>query len=125
MTLISRVSLIGSRIGLLARNQSVNNNVRIADKVKSSFSRAASTESTSSTSSRSRTIANVALGGLVVGAGVGTVLFTYLRLKDGGMGVAANTIMDDGLHPASYPWPNSHPFATFDHARYENSSLGN
>jgi hypothetical protein len=43
-----------------------------------------------------------------------------LRFKNSGfgMGVAANTIMDDGLHPAAYPWPNDHPFATYDHARY-------
>jgi hypothetical protein len=62
-------------------------------------------------------VGNALLGATLVGAGAGTVWFTYLRLQNG-MGVAANTIMDDGLHPAEYPWPNNHPFATFDHARY-------
>jgi hypothetical protein len=36
--------------------------------------------------------------------------------------VAANTIMEEGLHPAAHPWPNDHPFATFDHNRYTASS---
>ena len=57
------------------------------------------------------------LGTTLIGAGAGTIYFTYLRFKDSGLGVAANTIMDDGLHPAAYPWPNNHPFASFDHSR--------
>lgn len=65
------------------------------------------------------------LGTTLVVAGVGTVYFTYLRYKSSGwgIGVSANTIMDDGLHPAAYPWPNNHPFATFDHNRYLTSNL--
>ena len=57
------------------------------------------------------------LGTSLIGAGAGTIYFTYLRFKASGFGVAANTIMDDGLHPAAHPWPNNHPFASYDHAR--------
>jgi len=81
---------------------------------------AAAAENASSIASPGRFSAfgNFLLGTTVIAAGAGTVYFTYLRLKRSGWGVSANTIMDDGLHPAEYPWPNKHPFASFDHARY-------
>jgi hypothetical protein len=122
MTLISRVSLAGSRTGLSARSNFTR--FKLADKVELSFSRNASTEAaqggTGRAQQRLKSIGNVVLGSALVAGGVGTILFTYLRFKNAGfgIGVAANTIMDDGLHPAAYPWPNSHPFATFDHSRY-------
>jgi hypothetical protein len=96
----------------------------LADNVKSSLSRNVATQTAGGASQQTfKTIGNVILGSALVAGGAGTILFTYLRLKNGGfgMGVAANTIMDDGLHPAHYPWPNDHPFATYDHARYLHS----
>jgi len=123
MTLLSRVSVIGTRTCGSARSQLsrckvVNNSTKSP-----SLSRSVSTESSRTASSngaqcRFGGIANILLGTSLVGAGSATIYFTYLRFKNSGFGVAANTIMDDGLHPAHYPWPNDHAFATFDHARY-------
>lgn len=116
MALFSRVSVAGSRTALSARTQLTRS--KLVDNTTASLCRNLSTDAGASTSkSRVGVIGNALLGATLVGAGAGTVWFTYLRLQNG-MGVAANTIMDDGLHPASYPWPNNHPFATFDHARY-------
>jgi ubiquinol-cytochrome c reductase cytochrome c1 subunit len=120
MALLSRVSTAASRTGASVRIQFFR--LHIADKSKSSLRRSASTEATQSGSSntaksRLNGIGNFLLGTTLAGAGAGTVFFTYLRVKNSGIGVAANTIMDDGLHPAAYPWPNNHPFASFDHNR--------
>jgi ubiquinol-cytochrome c reductase cytochrome c1 subunit len=116
MTLLSRVSIAGSRTAQSARAQLTR--CKLVDNTTASLCRNLSTEAAAGTStSRLGVAGNALLGATLVGAGVGTVWFTYLRLQNG-MGVAANTIMDDGLHPAAYPWPNNHPFATFDHARY-------
>ena len=122
MALFSRVSVAGSRTALSARTQLTR--TKLVDYTTASLYRNLSTEAGASTSkSRVAAIGNALLGATLVGAGAGTVWFTYLRLQNG-MGVAANTIMDDGLHPAAYPWPNNHPFATFDHARYHLFPLG-
>src|SRR5208282_359950 len=120
MALLSRVSTAAFRTGTSVRTQF--SRLHIADKSKSLLRRNASTKSTQSGSSNAAKsglngIGNFLLGTTLVGAGAGTVFFTYLRVKNSGMGVAANTIMDDGLHPAAYPWPNHHPFASFDHNR--------
>jgi len=122
MPLPMRVSIAGCRLGNPLRSQI--SRPKVVENINSSLRRNLTTEAgprASSSSSQSRLIAagNVVLGTLLIGAGAGTVYFTYLRFKNSGfgMGVAANTIMDDGLHPAAYPWPNNHPFATFDHAR--------
>lgn len=116
MALFSRVSVAGSRTALSARTQLTR--FKLVDNTAASLCRNLSSDA-GATSSKTRVgaVGNALLGATLVGAGVGTVWFTYLRLQNG-MGVAANTIMDDGLHPAAYPWPNNHPFATFDHARY-------
>jgi hypothetical protein len=129
MTLLSRVSVVGSRTTLSARNQLTR--FKVVENTKSSFGRNLSTSAanngSSSGPSKFAAIGNVILGTTLVGAGVGSVVFTYLRFKNSGfgMGVAANTIMDDGLHPAAHPWPNHHPFATYDHARYDILTSGN
>jgi len=119
MPLPMRVSLNSCRLGNPLKPQLSLSNV--TKNINSSFRRKITTEanktaSSSSSQSRLLGVGNVLLGTLLVGAGAGTVYFTYLRMQN--MGVAANTIMDDGLHPAAHPWPNNHLFATFDHARY-------
>jgi hypothetical protein len=122
MTLLSRVSVIGTRSCNSARSQLslckvVNNSAKSPSLSRSVSTEPSHTVSSNGAQSRLGGIANI-LRTTLVGAGSATVYFTYLRFKDSGLGVAANTIMDDGLHPAKYPWPNDHPFATFDHARY-------
>lgn len=123
MTLLSRVSAAGSRIGTAARTQFSRSG--IANSSKPSSPKNISFQAGGSSSSRLNAIGNVILGTTLVGAGASTVVFTYLRYKNSGfqIGVSANTIMDDGLHPAEYPWPNNHPFATFDHQRYAINSV--
>jgi len=119
MTLLSRVSTVASRTANSARNQF--SRFQVVQKSQSSLSTQTAAQNRSSANgakSRLNGIGNFLLGTTLVGAGAGTVYFTYLRLKGSGLGVAANTIMDDGLHPAAYPWPNNHPFATYDHNRY-------
>src|SRR5208282_6268571 len=116
MALLSRVSAVGSRTANSVRNQF--SRFQVVQKSKSSLSTQTAAQNGSSSNrakSRLNGIGNFLLGTTLVGAGAGTVYFTYLRLKGSGLGVAANTIMDDGLHPAAYPWPNNHPFATYDH----------
>jgi ubiquinol-cytochrome c reductase cytochrome c1 subunit len=123
MTLLSRVSLTSARTSLSKKTQLYR--LKFTEAVKSSSRKSLSTESGKSGSSKATQslvngIGNAILGTVLVGAGAGTIFFTYLRFKDSGfrMGVEANTIMEEGLHPAAYPWPNNHPFATFDHNRY-------
>lgn len=120
MPLPMRVSSTSCRLGNSLRGQLSRTN--LGENINSSLRRklttnAAGTSSSFSSQSRLLGAGNLLLGTLLVGAGAGTAFFTYLRFKNG-MGVSANTIMDDGLHPANYPWPNNHPLATFDHARY-------
>ena len=122
MALLSRVSTIASRTSNSARNQL--SRFQVVQKSKSSLSTQTTAQNGSSSNgakSRLNGIGKFLLGTTLVGASAGTVYFTYLRLKGSGLGVAANTIMDDGLHPAAYPWPNNHPFATYDHNRYDTS----
>jgi hypothetical protein len=125
MVLLSRVSAFVSRTGSSSRKQLLRFRVPHNSKP----CRNVSTETGQKASSKPikshlDSISSVILGTSLVAAGAGTVYFTYLRYKNSGwhIGVAANTIMDDGLHPAEYPWPNKHPFATFDHNRYATSS---
>src|SRR5438552_17288116 len=123
MTPLSRVSTVASRTARSARNQFTRSPV--SHPTRSSLSTQtvpAQNASTIGAKSRHYGVGNFMLGITLIGASAGTVYFTYLRIKNSGLGVAANTIMDDGLHPAAYPWPNNHPFATFDHSRYSNSS---
>lgn len=127
MALLSRVSAaVGRSSSCSARTQLSRFNA-VADlshaskSAKSSFVRPISTQpavEAASSAGRSSGLGNVLLGTTLVAAGVGTVYFTHLRMRHSGWGVSANTIMDDGLHPAEHPWPNNHPFATYDHARY-------
>ena len=123
MTLLSRVSVIGARSCISARSQLshckvINNSTKSPSLSRSVSTEPSHTASSNGAHSRLGGIANILLGTSLVGAGSATIYFTYLRFKDSGLGVAANTIMDDGLHPAKHPWPNDHAFATFDHARY-------
>jgi ubiquinol-cytochrome c reductase cytochrome c1 subunit len=118
MPLLTRVPLTGSRVGNCVRTRLCR--TRLSERINPSLSRkltADATQDASSGASQTR-VGNALLGTLVAGAAASTVFFTYLRIKDSGFGLAANTIMDDGLHPAAYPWPNNHPLATFDHNRY-------
>jgi hypothetical protein len=125
MALLSRVSTIASRTSNSARNHL--SGFRVVQETKSSLSTQTARNGSSSNGAKSRLNAagNFLLGTTLAGASAGTVYFTYLRLKGSGLGVAANTIMDDGLHPAAYPWPNNHPFATYDHNRYTASFRAN
>jgi ubiquinol-cytochrome c reductase cytochrome c1 subunit len=84
--------------------------------VNSSLRRSINTESSQTSSSSSTGNGNLLLAITAIAAGAGGLYFS-LKQSGFGKGVAANTIMDDGLHPAAHPWPNTHPFATFDHAR--------
>src|SRR5579871_4396203 len=101
MPLPMRVSLNGCRLGNSLRSQLSRS--KLAENINSSLRRKLTTEANqtaSASSSQSRLLGagNVIMGTLLVGAGAGTVYFTYLRFKNSGLGVAANTIMDDGLH---------------------------
>jgi len=129
MALLSRVSAVAGRSSRCSARSQLTRIDVVAHPSKSSSTgtlarsittQPAAAENASSIASTGRFSAfgSFLLGTTVIAAGAGTVYFTYLRLKSSGWAISANTIMDDGLHPAEYPWPNKHPFASFDHARY-------
>jgi hypothetical protein len=121
MTLFSRASIASSRIFSSSKPPFLRSKwTNPSTNPQSIKTLSTQTPSSMKTSRLLASAGNVILGTMVIGAGAGTILFTYLRLKDSGFqfGVQANTIMEEGLHPAEHPWPNNHPFATFDHARY-------
>jgi hypothetical protein len=122
MTLLSRAPVAGFRSGVSARSQLFRFKLPQHSFRRNTSTEAAQSGSSSRPRSRLNAIGNVMLGSTLIGAGAATTYLTYLRFNNSGMGlgVAANTIMDEGLHPAHYPWPNDHPFATFDHSRYIN-----
>ena len=124
MALLVRASAYSVRSCAPVRNQLSRLKVRQASPRRNTTTEANHANQSNPGNARLNAIGNALLGTALVGAGAATAFFTYLRLKNSGMGfggVAANTIMEEGLHPAAYPWPNNHPLATFDHSRYSSA----
>jgi len=124
MTLLSRMSIAGSqsrnvvRVHISSFNLVRNSQFTLRRYASTEATSGAQKASSSTSKNRLNKVGNVLLATGLVGATASTIFFTYLRVRQNQFGVSANTIMEEGLHPAHYPWPNDHPLATFDHARY-------